>query len=171
MALMLAFTDITVDLFTGLTVKTCLQYETVSALDDVHLTSKSYKLYKAALHSRRHPSKKIRTFQQRLRAAERYATLPNLENMCLTSSAAKFFHMQIRKGKNQHEGRRFMQEEKKQCLIILKNCPKSYHLLQTIFTLPSKQTLVTFLSRMTPRCGMNQHLFNVLKKDVKKVEA
>ena len=68
--------------------------------------------------------------------------------------------------RNRPKGGWWSCKEKVLCLSTLKCNPKSYTFLQSLFSLPSKQTLQSILNTVCFQTGINTHVFDTLRKTV-----
>jgi len=82
----------------------------------------------------------------------------------LNVDTSRFLASIVRNSK--HEGRRWSFKEKVLVVSILKHSPKSYAFLRSLFPLPSRKTLQSFLNTVQYRTGINAHVFSVFKDSV-----
>lgn len=94
-----------------------------------------------------------RTFQE---ALKKFSTL-----------AAVFISLQFREVTKQKYGRRFSKKEKLMALSLYKMGPAAYKCLRKIFTLPSEVTISRMISNANIGPGINENLFDQLRKKVK----
>lgn len=83
--------------------------------------------------------------------------------------AALFTVMQFREISKPKMARRFTKEEKIMALSIYKMGPKAYRWLCKIFVLPSPVTLSRMISKASLKPGINENIFNQLKKQIGKL--
>ncbi|KAJ8720582.1 hypothetical protein PYW08_006047 [Mythimna loreyi] len=83
--------------------------------------------------------------------------------------AALFTVMQFREIAKPKMGRRFTKEEKIMALSVYKMGPKAYRWLSKIFVLPSPVTLSRMVSQASLKSGINDNIFNQLKKKIGKM--
>lgn len=88
-----------------------------------------------------------------------------------TALAAMFTLMQFRETGKNKMGRRFTEPEKIMALSLYKRSPRTYRWLQKIFVLPSAMTLSRLIARANLKPGINENLFEQLKKRVNKMKA
>lgn len=139
------------------------------------LTPKCKSLYADSLILRRRlrsESLKAKTFKQRLKAAETMSEKYIFDNLSdkLSPAATLFTNLQIRETRKKNKGRRFTLDEKLLSLSLYKKSPKSYRLLSSLFTLPSRRLLSTMLSKVPIETGLSPLLMEVLKENVKKLK-
>ncbi|VEN57200.1 unnamed protein product, partial [Callosobruchus maculatus] len=87
----------------------------------------------------------------------------------LNDATSNFIMSQQRNQKLRPKGRRFTTEDKILALSILKQSGRCYRYLSQIFSLPSRRTLTTLLSKVRFNPGINTHIFAQLKKTVTKM--
>lgn len=63
--------------------------------------------------------------------------------------------------------RRFTMDEKLMALIIMKQSPKCYKLLETMFALPNKRTLHRLSEKISMKPGLNPQVFEHIQNTVK----
>ncbi|CAH0728892.1 unnamed protein product, partial [Brenthis ino] len=134
----------------------------------IFLTKVENKLYKQLVTARIKLSKtknwiKIQSVNIKLakKFANNPAVLDTLENC---SSAAKLLmQIQFRENRKKDKGRRFTLKEKVVALSILKQGPKGYKFLRSIFILPTKPTLIKLIQRINLKPGINKNIFSQLK--------
>ncbi|CAI6351086.1 unnamed protein product [Macrosiphum euphorbiae] len=85
----------------------------------------------------------------------------------MTAAGAIFTQLQIRETHNKAKGRRFTMEEKLLSLSLYKQSKKSYRLLSKLFTLPSRKTLSSLLSKIPIKTGLDETFLKVLGENVK----
>lgn len=88
----------------------------------------------------------------------------------MTSAGAIFIQLQIRETQNKAKGRRFTMEEKLLSLSLYKQSKKSYRLLSKLFTLPSRKTLSSLLSKIPIKTGLDDTFLKVLGENVKQLK-
>ncbi|XP_063824571.1 uncharacterized protein LOC135077445 isoform X1 [Ostrinia nubilalis] len=87
----------------------------------------------------------------------------------LSPAAKTFFDMQIRQSTKHPKGHRFTLDEKILALSLYKPSPKAYRLLSQICVLPKKTTLNKLMTKTYLMPGINDIIFNNLKKRVEKM--
>jgi len=130
------------------------------------LTPRKLKLYNSlqtndtALHELR---EKYRT--KELKEICRLVGSPLIQSLSasLNAETSRFLPSVVR---NRPKGRWWSCKEKALCLSTLKRNPKSYSFLQSLFSLPCKQTLQSMLNTVCFQTGINTHVFNTLRKTV-----
>lgn len=139
------------------------------------LTPKAKHLYKKVIDSANKIgslSRKITSFKTRLAAAEKLANSPQFEGLIkhVNTLTYQFILSQVRTQHQKPKARRFTFNEKVLALTILKASGKGYKLLSKIFTLPTKQTLTKLLNKVPFKTGINEHMFDAMEKQVKKMK-
>lgn len=86
-----------------------------------------------------------------------------------TTLAALFISLQFREIAKEKHGRRFSKKEKLMALSLYKVGPAAYRCLRKIFTLPSEVTISRLISNANIGPGINENLFEQLKKKVKQM--
>lgn len=128
------------------------------------LYSKSVMLNKQLRHAKR----QCNSFKSRLSAAKKFdEVLNNNISSRMTTAAAILTKLQMRETHNKAKGRRFTLEEKLLSLSLFKQSAKTYRILSRLFTLPSRKTLTSLLSKIPVKTGVDNTLINVLKHKVK----
>jgi hypothetical protein len=89
----------------------------------------------------------------------------------MTTVASLFMCLQIRKTSKLSRGRRFTIYEEMLSLSMYKRSPKCYRMLSKLFTLPSKRTLNTILSKVVISTGICPSIMSVLKENVKNLKS
>lgn len=87
----------------------------------------------------------------------------------MTEASKLFTKLQMMQSGKQERGRRFSIDEKILALSVYKHSPRTYRFLSKLFTLPSRRTLLKLLQQLHLDCGVNDVLFNSLKKSVQKL--
>lgn len=87
----------------------------------------------------------------------------------MSPAARLFFTMQINEYGKKPTGRRFTLDEKILCLSLYKPCPKAYRLLGQMCVLPKRKTLEELLNNISLGPGINNTVFDHLKKRVEKM--
>lgn len=101
------------------------------------------------------------------------AKVPYLEDFLkekVNNVTAKFVQSQLQQQKKSRKGRRFTLDDKILALSLLKQSPRAYKVLQRIFALPSRKTLVSLLNQMPFNTGLNPQITESLKRAVEKME-
>ena len=86
-----------------------------------------------------------------------------------TSAAFIFTMLQFREANKKKMGRRFEEKEKIMALALYKQGPRAYRWLRKFFILPSPLTLSRMISRAAIKPGINENIFEHLKKKSKKM--
>lgn len=86
-----------------------------------------------------------------------------------TTAAVIFTMLQFRECGKHKMGRRFKQDEKVMALALYKQGPRAYRWLRKFFVLPSPLTLSRMITNASLRPGINQNLFDELKKKAKEL--
>lgn len=106
---------------------------------------------------------------ERLQNAQQYAgnmeLIVNFEKM--SKKARDFIIMQLRLATKNKMARRFSLEDKLFALALMKQSPKGYKLLESIFALPTKRTLARISERVVFECGINENTMNYVKNITK----
>lgn len=139
------------------------------------LTPKCKSLYNSSLLLKKKLVREIsrsKTFRQRLKAAEKVSEQFLDSNVVgrLTPAAAIFTKLQFRETCNLARGRRFTMEEKLLSLSLYKQSMKSYRILSKLFTLPSRKTLSTLLSKIPITTGLDKTFLKVLSTNVQQLK-
>ncbi|CAK1597997.1 unnamed protein product [Parnassius mnemosyne] len=117
--------------------------------------------------------KKVKdSYSQRLKKAlklsENPTFLKTIKNF--SAMAAIFTLLQLREINKPKMGGRFTQEEKIMALSLYKHGPKAYRWMSKVFVLPSYMTLSRLISRAALKPGINENIFEMLKKATKKMK-
>jgi len=72
----------------------------------------------------------------------------------MSSAGAIFTQLQIKETQNKAKGRRFTMDKKLISLSLYKRSKKSFRLHSKLFTLPSRKTLTTLLSKIPIKTGL-----------------
>ncbi|CAK1587141.1 unnamed protein product [Parnassius mnemosyne] len=92
-----------------------------------------------------------------------------LENFYLLNKQAQtFLFMQLKQIHKSKMARRFTLDEKLMALLIMKQSPKSYKLLEKMFALPSKRTLNRLSEKVSIQPGLNPLIFEHISNTTKK---
>ena len=110
--------------------------------------------------------------KNRLKLAETYAKRKDFQNFSshLNATTIQFFESQIKCQKRKPKGRRFDINDKVLALSLYKTSPKGYRFLSTLFALPSRQTLSGLLNKVPFHPGINLHIIENLKCQVKNLK-
>ncbi|CAK1603601.1 unnamed protein product, partial [Parnassius mnemosyne] len=84
----------------------------------------------------------------------------------MSSAAKSLFYMQVKGTGKKPRGRRFTLNEKILALSLYKPSPKAYRLLSQLCVLPSRRTLQNILQKVDLKPGINEKIFEHLKKKV-----
>lgn len=87
----------------------------------------------------------------------------------MTSAGAIYTQLQIRETHNKAKGRRFTME-KLLSLSLYKQSKTSYRLLSKLFTLPSRKTLSSLLSKVPIKTGLDETFLKVLGENIKQLK-
>lgn len=109
------------------------------------------------------------TAVQRLEQAAHYGNNERLfKNFnCLSKQAQTFLLMQLKQCRNNKMARRFTLDEKLTALVLWKQSPKSYRLLETMFALPNKRTLNRLSEKIIIEPGLNLKVFEFISNKTK----
>ncbi|XP_063894223.1 uncharacterized protein LOC110377900 isoform X2 [Helicoverpa armigera] len=137
------------------------------------MTSKTLKYIKESINLAKESAGD--TSSQRLQSAQNLIRDTKLisEFEKLGDRAKTFLLMQLRLATKKKMARRFSENEKLFALTLWKQSPKSYKLLENMFALPNRRTLVRLASRKPKECDVNNKTFDHLKEvtqewDIKK---
>lgn len=87
----------------------------------------------------------------------------------LSPAAQALIKMQFNLAGKKAKGRRFTLDEKILALSLYKPSPKAYRILSNICILPKRKTLQGVLQKVILNPGINKHMFDDLKRKVKKI--
>ncbi|XP_047030609.1 uncharacterized protein LOC124637923 isoform X2 [Helicoverpa zea] len=137
------------------------------------MTSKTLKYIKESINLAKESADD--TSSQRLQSAQNLIKDTKLisEFEKLGDRAKTFLLMQLRLATKKKMARRFSENEKLFALTLWKQSPKSYKLLENMFALPNRRTLIRLSSRKPKECDVNNKTFDHLKEvtqewDIKK---
>ncbi|XP_045448260.1 uncharacterized protein LOC123656638 [Melitaea cinxia] len=85
----------------------------------------------------------------------------------LNNKAQAFLLLQLKLATKNKMARRFSLEDKLFALALMKQSPKGYKLLEKMFALPNKRTLVRISNTIDLECGINENIFEYIKKTTK----
>lgn len=104
------------------------------------------------------------TAARRLEQAAHYGNNERLfKNFnCLSKQAQSFLLMQLKQCRNNKMARRFTLDEKLIALVLWKQSPKSYRLLENMFALPNKRTLYRLSEKIIIEPGLNLKVFKYI---------
>ncbi|XP_047988467.1 uncharacterized protein LOC125228064 [Leguminivora glycinivorella] len=85
----------------------------------------------------------------------------------LNKQAQTFLLMQLKLCRKNKMSRTFTMEEKRMALLLMKQSPKAYKLLETMFALPTKRTLHRLSEKVIIKPGINRQLFSHIRNTVK----
>ncbi|KAG6438721.1 hypothetical protein O3G_MSEX000173 [Manduca sexta] len=88
----------------------------------------------------------------------------------MSTASKMLFNMQVNEGGKKPRGRRFTLNEKILALTLYKPSPKAYRLLSHLCVLPSRRTLQNILKRVDLLPGINDTIFEDLKKKVSQMQ-
>lgn len=136
-----------------------------------HLTPKALKFYSVAKKIR-NIGRKIRSernsLAERLKATETsLRSNDHLYNQ-VNNATWNFLLMQLQQNKARRR-RRYSIEEKLLSLSVMKQGPRAYCLLEKLFTLPSRKTLMNLLNHLPFKVGVNENILASLKNSVGKM--
>ncbi|CAG4948119.1 unnamed protein product [Colias eurytheme] len=148
--------------------RTKLNIQTPKRSTKKHTTNDGPRLYKEIQKLQ----KKNNSYKQRLKNANNLYNNTAFQNALskFKRLAAIFTIMQFREIMKPKMGRRFTKEEKIMALSVYKRGPKCYKWLSKMFILPSPMTLSRMISRAALRPGINEKIFDQLKKKVQKMK-
>lgn len=90
-----------------------------------------------------------------------YKKKPLLNNFNLLNKQAQtFLLMQLKQVQKSKMARRFTLDEKLLALLLLKQSPKGYKLMEKMFTLPNKRTLMRLSEKVSMEPGLNIQIFD-----------
>lgn len=108
-------------------------------------------------------------FKDRLHQAEKYLFEHQNSINKLNNATNNFISSQMRSQCKKPRGRRFTINDKVFAISVFKQSGKAYRLLQNIFALPSKRTMLNLLQKIPFQTGINQKIFEHLKRTVEKL--
>lgn len=110
--------------------------------------------------------------KNRLKLAENFAKRKDFQHFSkyLNASTIKFFESQVRCQKRKPKGRRYDVNDKVLALSLYKTSPKGYRFLSTLFALPSRKTLSGLLNKVPFHPGINPHIIENLKCQVRNLK-
>ncbi|KAL4720744.1 hypothetical protein ACJJTC_006818 [Scirpophaga incertulas] len=85
----------------------------------------------------------------------------------LSKQAQTFLMMQLRECRKNKMARRFSLKEKLMALLMMKQSPKEYKLLENMFALPSKRTLHRVSEKLSVKPGINPQIFAFIENKTK----
>ncbi|CAH2108331.1 unnamed protein product [Euphydryas editha] len=105
-----------------------------------------------------------KTVTQRLEQAVSYGNIAALFNNFgfLSKQAQTFLLMQLKQCRKYKTGRRFTLDEKLTALVLWKQSPKSYRLLENMFALPNKRTLNRLSEKIIIEPGLSSRVFKYI---------
>ncbi|XP_061707301.1 uncharacterized protein LOC133517862 [Cydia pomonella] len=108
------------------------------------------------------------TSEQRLSQAKSYGSNEQLfKNFDLLNKQAQtVLLMQLKQCRNNKMARRFTMKEKLMALMLMKQSPKAYKLLETMFALPNKRTLHRLSEKICMKPGVNPQIFSHIRNTV-----
>lgn len=104
--------------------------------------------------------------KKRLKEAMNFANCEEMFSKKINKPTLNFLISQIKMQSKHPRGRRFSLDDKIFTLALMKQSPKGYRLLQKVFALPSRKTLMAVLNRVPFGCGLNQQILKVLEASV-----
>lgn len=110
-----------------------------------------------------------KTTAERINMAAAHANNQKLFNNfnLLSKHAQTFLLMQLKNSTKARMARRYTMEEKLNALILLKQSPKNYRLLEKMFILPSKRTINRLAENVNVQPGINVPLFKYMQSKIK----
>jgi len=109
-------------------------------------------------------------FKTRMQLAEKYMNDHKESLSKLNQVTSTFIESQIRTQSKKAKGRRFTLDDKIFALSLFKQSGKAYRLLQKVFALPCKSSLMGLLQKIPFETGINKKIFQHLKKTVSKIK-
>lgn len=139
------------------------------------LTPKKRKMRLEMMGTRRqlrYSQRKNSTLKNRLAMATRYRNETCLEDSLSSFNPvlSKFILSQAKLSPCQKKGRRYTRADKSLALAVYKGGPKCYRLLSKLFALPSPSTLKKELASISLKPGINEILFEYLKKSADSIK-
>lgn len=135
---------------------------------DLTPTAKTfYKVSKGLLNTARQLFKENASYQERLEEAVCATKYDAILSSNTNKITMEFIKSQVRLQRRKSRGRRFTLEDKVLGLTLLKQSPKCYRVLKTIFALPSRRTLMRLLNKLPFYCGIHPHIIHNLSNTVK----
>lgn len=113
---------------------------------------------------------RFKSAKVRILKAEKYYKSHTKDLNELNSFTQNFIQSQIRTQSLNPRGRRYSIEDTIFALSHFKQSGKAYRMLSKIFALPSKKCITDLLKKIPFEPGINHHIFENLKKHVKKIK-
>lgn len=113
---------------------------------------------------------RFKSLKTRLQEAEKYMGHHKESLNSLNNITINFIESQLRTQSKKPRGRRFTLDDKVFALSLFKQSEKSYRLLQKVFALPSRSSLMNLLHKIPFATGINEKIFQHLKKTVHKIK-
>jgi hypothetical protein len=88
----------------------------------------------------------------------------------LTEAQYNFLESQLENSNKKPNGFRYSEESKITALTLFYKSPRVYNFMRQLFTLPSRQTLMSFLAQQKIGEGFNPYIFRALEAASKKLE-
>ncbi|RVE51172.1 hypothetical protein evm_004137 [Chilo suppressalis] len=106
-----------------------------------------------------------------IKAAKKFATNPAVLDIIENCSRVAKLLMKIQWSQNKKhlKGRQFTPEQKIASLSILKQIPKGYRFLRSIFILPAPQTLIKLIQKSNIKPGLNRKIFSQISEKAAKM--
>ncbi|RVE45431.1 hypothetical protein evm_009949 [Chilo suppressalis] len=124
------------------------------------------------LRSKIHRTNKLRqSFKKRLLLGKQNVKNLDILKNKLSPLPETFVKMQFTQAKKSKGGRRFTLEQKILPLSLYKSSPRAYKVLSEICILPKRSTLQNLLKKICLKPGINDIIFENLKKRVRKMPA
>lgn len=98
-------------------------------------------------------------FKTQLQKAEKYMENHKESLNKLNRITSTFLESQIRTQSKKPRGRRFTFDDKVFALSLFKQSGKAYRLLQKVFALPSRSSLMNLLQKIPFKTGINKKIF------------
>ncbi|KAJ8974025.1 hypothetical protein NQ317_016579 [Molorchus minor] len=137
------------------------------------LTPKAKKLYKIAAGFRKTARKLFHEsadLKKKLKDINRLKELPQVMGENINKVTYDFIMSQLKLQHLPAKGRRYSIQDKTLSLALLKQSPRGYKLLQKLFALPSRKTLIRLLQKIPFETGINNSIMQLLKNSVNKME-
>lgn len=136
------------------------------------MTPRKLKLYKTLKGSRR----KLQYYKKKSNNLARYNINKKItskytksflrekivKRLPISAAAKMLLASQIKNADKKKTGRTWTMDEKALFVTMYKSSPKTYRLLSSLLTLPSRRTLLRYLQKINIKVGLNNNLLNYL---------